>query len=109
MGGLTFYLYNEVSTLALNKISGVTHSARSSMRSSTTSSSPRRRKRAADTHGVPPPYVVFSTPRTLCPCREGGAWVFGGQARAALLACLRLVCGSSRELRCQPWCQRLPA
>jgi len=35
------------------------------MRSSTISSSPRRRKRAADTHGVPPPYVVFSTPRTL--------------------------------------------
>jgi len=26
MSGLTFYLYNEVSTLALNKISGVTHS-----------------------------------------------------------------------------------
>jgi len=26
MSGLTFYLYNEVSTLALGKISGVTHS-----------------------------------------------------------------------------------
>ena len=26
MSGITFYLYNEVSTLALGKISGVTHS-----------------------------------------------------------------------------------
>ena len=52
MAGLTFYLYNEVSTLALKKISGVTHSVANTA------------KRAIIIVGCA---IAFGAPRTLPP------------------------------------------
>ena len=52
LSGMTFYLYNEVSTLALKKISGVTHSVANTA------------KRAIIIVGCA---IAFGAPRTLPP------------------------------------------